>query len=168
MFHMLDDIRAEIETNVDEYGDSYARDVSVDDLRRIMADMIHPKDSTFTATDFLSELEEHGKGLGVLPGSMFRGIVVRFVPDDASSMDEDFWITKTNLLFAGARVADKDGDQDITHYVVTDATPEVIKSLREKISKSRGKMARIVGIKWLQESWHEKTLLDEERYAVTT
>jgi DNA ligase-4 len=38
--------------------------------------------------------------------------------------------------------------------------------LREKMSQRNGGVPRIVGLKWLLESWHEKTLLDEERYAV--
>jgi DNA ligase-4 len=43
----------------------------------------------------------------------------------------------------------------------------VIKNLRQKLSQRGGKVPRIVEMKWLEESWSEKTLLDEERYPVS-
>jgi len=169
VFHMPDVMREEVEGSVDEYGDSYARDVSVEDLKRIMDDMIHTKNYAFTANNFLSELEEHGKGLGETPGSVFRRCIVRFITDDISKnpgRKVDLQIAKNRFLFAGGRVVDENEDQDATHYVITSEDPEVVKSLREKLSRMSRRVPRIVGINWLQDSWDEKTLLDEERYRV--
>jgi DNA ligase-4 len=169
MYHMLDDMRMQVEENVDEYGDSYTRDVSVEDLKKIMDDMIHPKISAFKSNDFLSELEDHGKGFGELPGSMFRRCVVRFVSDensDESGPKVDLLIARSQLLFAGGKIVETDEAQDITHYVVIGENPVVGRSLRKKISQRNGRLARVVGLRWLLDSWYEKTLLDEETYAV--
>jgi DNA ligase-4 len=169
MYHMQDDMRMQVEENVDEYGDSYARDVSAEDLKKIMDDMIHPKISAFKSNDFLSELEDHGKGLGELPGSMFRRCVVRFVSEqnsDESGPNVDLLIAKSQLLFAGGKIVETDEAEDITHYVVVGEGPALIRSLRKKMSHRNGRLARIVGLRWLLDCWYENTLLDEETYAV--
>ena len=169
MYHMLDVMREQVEDNVDEYGDSYTRDISVEDLKKIMDDMIHPKNSAFNSNEFLSELEEHANGLGELPASMFRRCVVRFVSEEESEHsgpNVDLLIAKTQFLFAGGRVIEGDEDQEVTHNVVVDENPEAVKSLREKMSRRTGPVARIVGLRWLLDSWYEKTLLDEETYVV--
>ncbi len=169
MYHMLDDMRMQVEETVDGYGDSYTRDVSVEDLKKIMDDMIYPKISAFKSNDFLSELEDHGKAFGELPGSMFRRCVVRFVSGEASDESGpniDLLIAKSQLLFAGGKIVNTDETHDITHYVVVRENPAVVRSLRKKISQRNGRLARIVGLRWLLDSWYEKTLLDEETYAV--
>jgi DNA ligase 4 len=134
-----------------------------------MDNMIHPKNYTFTPNDFLSELEEHGKGLGETRGSMFKRCVARFIPDDISEdsgKKVDLQIAKNRFLFAGGRIVDVDEVQDTTHYVVTSEDLEAVRSLRARLPRRSRKVPRIVGIKWLQDSWDEQTLLDEERYVV--
>ncbi|CZR57359.1 related to DNA ligase 4 [Phialocephala subalpina] len=168
MFHMLPHIRENVEGAIDDYGDSYARDVSVDDLKRIIDNMIHPKNSEFSAPNFLFELGERGKGFDDLPGSMFRRCVARFVPagDDEEGSSVDLQIAKSQFLFAGGTVAEGDDDDTITHFVLADSSSEQVKALREKISRKRGRIPRIVSLRWLSESWAEKTLLDGEQFAV--
>lgn len=168
MYHILDVMREQIEGNVDEYGDSYARDVSTEELKKIMGDMIHPEKSKFNSNQFLANLEEHGKGLGEVPGSMFRRCAVRFVSDDTSEdsgPNVDLLIAKSQFEFASGRIVEDDEDRGTTHYVIVGEKPGVMRSLREKISR-RTRAPRIVSLEWLLESWFEKTLLDEERYAV--
>jgi len=165
MYHMLDEMRQQVESNVDEYGDSYARDVSVEDLKKIMDDMIHPKNYAFDANEFLAQLEEHGKGLGEVPASMFRRCVVRFVSDEAAP-NVDLLIAKSQFQFAGGRIVEDDEDQDVTHYVILGEDRDVVKSLRKQMSRRNGRVPRIVTLKWLLDSWDEKTVLDEESYAV--
>jgi len=166
MFHITEEISENVESNVDEYGDSYARDVIPDELQRIFDDMIHPKNYAFSPNTFLSQLEEHGHGLGGLPGSLFARCVVRFIYGDGHQEDSGFLIAKNQFLFAGG-VEAKDNDEDeITHFVVRDASADLMQFLRGEIASRRGKLPRIVDFTWLQDSWSEKTLLDEERYAV--
>jgi DNA ligase 4 len=166
MFHMTEETRENVEGNTDEYGDSYARDTTPDELKRISDDMIHPKNYAFSPNAFLSQLEEHGHGLGELPGSLFARCVVRFVSGDDHKKDSDFLIAKNQFLFAGGIEATDDDEDEITHFVVGDASADLMQSLRQELASRRGKLPRIVDLKWLQDSWSEKTLLDE-RYAVT-
>ncbi|TVY21804.1 DNA ligase 4 [Lachnellula arida] len=167
MFHMTEEVRESIEGNVDDYGDSYARDVNSDELKRILDDMIHPKNYKFSPNAFLSQLEEHGHGLGELPGSLFARCVVRFISGDDQQKDSDFLVTKNRFLFAGGIEA-TDGEEDmITHFVVRNASADMMRSLWDELASWGGKLPRIVDLKWLQDSWSEKTLLDEESYTVS-
>ena len=165
MFHAMDDSKEEFELNIDEYGDSYARDVTPEELKRIMQDMILPKQSTFSSSGFLSQLEEHGKELGQYPGSMFRRCVVRFAPPEAESLD--LRLAKYNFTFAGGKVAEDDADENITHFIVVNKKAVDVKGIREMIARSdRSRIPRVAELKWMQDSWTEKTLLDEEKYSV--
>jgi DNA ligase-4 len=60
-------------------------------------------------------------------------------------------------------------DNAITHVVLVGGDPmqtgEQASSIREKIS-SRRKVPRIVSETWVEDSWREKTLIDEEQFAV--
>lgn len=170
MFHLTEDIREDVENNVDDYGDSYARDVTADDLKVVLDDMIHPKNYDFSPSNFLKQLEEHGHGLGELPGSLFARCVARFVPADENASDPeadlDFVIARNRFIFAGGVETTDDDDDEITHFVIRDKSADMMRKLRGELALRRGKLPRIVGLKWLQDSWDEKTLLDEEIYAV--
>ncbi|KAF4637958.1 hypothetical protein G7Y89_g107 [Cudoniella acicularis] len=173
MFHMTEDARPDIESNTDVYGDSYARDVTVEELKRICDDVIHPKNYEFSVPAFLSELEERGHGMGEITGSIFSRCTVRFIPANEENLDYDpvkkvnFQIAKNQLLFAGGHVAKSNDQPGITHFVVLDESPETVASLREHLSsRARARLPRIVRFDWLQDCWSEKTLLDEERYVV--
>jgi DNA ligase-4 len=100
---------------------------------------------------------------------MFRRCVVRFLSDDKIEESEpstDLLIAKSRFSFGGGRIAEDDEDGEISHYVVVGEHPELVRSLREMISRSNKRLPRIVRLEWLLESWFEKTLLDEERYVV--
>ncbi|KAL2075322.1 hypothetical protein VTL71DRAFT_265 [Oculimacula yallundae] len=167
VYHMLDSSQDDFQNNVDVYGDSYARDTNVDELKVLVDYMIHPKNSSFSADEFLTQLEEHGRGLGETTGSMLRGCVVKFVASGQEDTDKDIdlLIARNRLLFSGGKVAESDEDEGITHFVMVDEDRALIKEVRQRVSLSK-KVPRIVGMKWLQDSWEEKTLMDEERYVV--
>jgi DNA ligase-4 len=166
MFHMTPDAQESIEGNVDSYGDSYARDMSVDELRKLFDDMIHPKNSTFSPGAFLSELENRGKGLGETRGSVFRGCVAWFAGGDGEE-DVEYEIAKTRFRFGGGVVAESEDDENVTHVIVRSESPARVRSLRAAIARlERRKLPRMVRWDWVRESWDESTLLAEERYAV--
>jgi DNA ligase-4 len=171
MFYMTEEARMGIEGNVDPYGDSYARDVSPADLKHIFEEMIPLKNYNFSPKGFLDELEEHGKGLGEMRASMFRDRVVRFWPDGGQTMvDEqlklDLQIIRDKFMFAGGAVAESDEEEGITHFAIVNESADTVKALREQVVVTARRLPRIVGLKWLQDSWSEGTLLDEEIYAV--
>ncbi|TAQ90236.1 hypothetical protein B7494_g1438 [Chlorociboria aeruginascens] len=172
MFHMTRESKEIVKGNVDGYGDSYARDVTVDELRRIFDSMMKIKDPTFSPQKFIGQLEEHGRGLGELRASMFRGCVVHVVATDPQKLKGEgegqlgleIQEAINKIRFAGGITADL-GDNSLTHIIVVDASPARVTSLRKQISESRRILPRIVGMKWVQDCWKEGTLIDEERYS---
>lgn len=167
LYHILDSSQQDFQSNVDVYGDSYARDINVEELKILVDDMIHPKNSTFSSDEFLAQLEERGRGLGETPGTMFRRCVVRFVSSDEEeeNKDIDLLIMKNRFKFSGGMIAESDEEEGITHFVILDEETNLLKEVRQKISRLE-RIPRIVGMKWLEDSWEEKTLMDEERYAI--
>ena len=160
LFQATEELKDVAERNVDPHGDSYARDVDVDELRDIMAAMPKLEDA-FDEEHFLQELEEHGKAIGQLRPFMFRRCVVFFWGDGADKLAR-------YVRYGGGSVIEE-MEQGVTHVVILgddamevgDAAGEV----RAHISSWR-KVPRIVKAAWLDDSWREKTLVDEEVYAV--
>ncbi|KAH6723916.1 DNA ligase I [Leptodontidium sp. MPI-SDFR-AT-0119] len=167
LYHILDSSQQDFQSNVDVYGDSYARDINVEELKILVDNMIHPKNSTFSSDEFLAQLEERGRGLGETPGTMFGRCVVRFVSSDEEeeNKDIDLLIMKNRFKFSGGMIAEGDEEEGITHFVILDEETNLLKEVRQKISRLE-RIPRIVGMKWLEDSWEEKTLMDEERYAI--
>ncbi|KND89026.1 DNA ligase 4 [Tolypocladium ophioglossoides CBS 100239] len=169
LFHATEGTRAAAAQNTDRYGDSYARDVSMDELREIMADM--PKleaPDAFDAAAFLQQLEDHSKGLSHMRGFMFRRCVVHFRRVEGTG---ERLVNRLAhyVKYAGGTCADSLEDRAVTHVVIVGGDPmevgEVADGLRKDIS-SRREVPRLVTGSWVEDCWKEKTLLDEEQYAV--
>lgn len=163
MFYATPQASHDAAENIDMYGDSYARDVSPKELRRVLDDMIPVKNSSFSTTAFLTELEERDRGLGEMPGSIFRGCLAYFSDDLDASMERR--MARARFLFAAGAIVE-DLESEVSHVVILDYNKEAVRALRKRISQRAGKVPRIVGLSWVQESWKEGTQLDEERYAV--
>ena len=126
--------------NVDEYGDSYARDVGPDELREIVLRMKLP-DAAEDAASFHAELAQRGRGVeGAPKAEMFRGLVLLFVPSPAQASNDTattngnapspthdrmpkedplLGTAKSTARFAGAELADALAERrGITHVVV--------------------------------------------------
>lgn len=158
------------EDHVDGYGDSYARDTGVEELKELLEKMGTvekcPQSKMAAAIeDFHSLGREDLRGWIFANTKMYfdrptaaqtNGITATFsAPSSNSAMGA------TTAAFAGALIAQNRGDQDITHIVV-DRDSEV-KQLRQDVSK-RSKLPRIVTLDWIEESWKERTRLDEEKF----
>ncbi|KAH7042068.1 DNA ligase 4 [Macrophomina phaseolina] len=181
LFHATDDDAVAAEENVDEWGDSYARDVaSVEEMRKIMDAMEMPEgaDDEGFAEKFLEELGEHGldlaDGVGeeVSKGWLFRGFKVAFVgsgdEEGDGGLDETrFYLARQVVGFAGGRAVDglERREGGITHVVVAPSTAkERLREVRLQLSRMDGPVPRVVSVEWVEESWREATLLDEERF----
>lgn len=169
IFHATEALATAAALNTDQYGDSYARDVPVDELREIMEGM--PKlemTGSFDKAHFLEDLESRGKGLSELRGWMLSRCVVSLCP---ASADDEKTAERLSVLvrYAGGRCVSDRQDQDVTHVVIVgdDAmeTGEMADKLRRELSERR-RMPRIVSGAWVQDCWTEKTVLDEEKYTV--
>ncbi|PNY27516.1 DNA ligase [Tolypocladium capitatum] len=169
LFHATEGTRAAAARNTDQYGDSYARDVSVEELREMMTDMPKFEDpEAFDSAAFLQQLEDHGKGLSHMRGFMFRRCVVCF-RSVGSTGERAVDRLARYVEYAGGRRVDGLEDTAVTHVVVVGADPmevaEVADGLRKDIS-SRRAVPRLVTGSWVEDCWREKALLDEEQYAV--
>jgi len=165
MYHTLDETKRKVEQAVDEYGDSYARDVTMEDLREIVEDMPKPEESQ--SANVREKLREE---LGQLPGYIFQGLKIYMEVAAESLLDMTSGQLRTklasNLLrFGGGEIVTDLKDESVTHMVVGVGKERGDgKSFRQLVS-TRARLPRIVNVDWIEESWAEKTLLDEERYA---
>ncbi len=196
LFATFDDSKQMVHTNVDQYNDSFARDVTIDELRTICDGM--PAKSRFCSDlDALRrDLEEHTQDLQSLPGWLFKDVLIYFdnaeeilsnghdimksTANGSMELDLDLKQARTTARFSGARVADHLQEDGLTHVVIGKEKSR-LSSIRQKLSRYVGHsrrscsgklitysrisspLPRIVTVAWIQDSWREKTLLDEER-----
>jgi len=107
-------------------------------------------------------------------GWLFRGLTFFFFSqaphangDSASKPTEEtaIGLARNIARFASAKVATSLESPDVTHVIVnqTNASREDIGSLRESLAARPGKkIPHLVSLDWVQESWENGTLLDEE------
>lgn len=112
-------------------------------------------------------------------GWLFKGLTLYFhrssdnggsneSTDKESRADQEYHLhVATNLArFGGARIVDTIEDMAVTHAVVSPELPAAeLSTLRGTLAKKIGrrKMPHLITVRWIEESWKEQTLLDEER-----
>ncbi|MCJ1444705.1 MAG: DNA ligase (ATP) [Stictis urceolatum] len=179
MFFITQDREAIIAANSDEYGDSYARDTSVDELRQIidsMADIV----SEMPAVAFRPMLAEHGHSLPELRGWLFEGLTIHVDqsisgngegPVNISALGLRLFEAGMKASFAAASISFSLKEGETTHIVfplaqdMDDWTKNRLKAVRKQMS-SWQRLPRVVSVDWIEESWNESTLIDEERFAI--
>ncbi|KAI1495699.1 DNA ligase [Biscogniauxia marginata] len=169
LFHATDFTKSAAEENTDEFGDSYARDLDVEELWQLLSGM--PKKESigesFNKEEFLSQLAEHGHDIRNFIGHIFRRMVVYFAEaDSASSM---LRLRLRNWVrFGGGRMVEDLDDRSITQVVIlsSDKASEMKRAaeIRSVISL-RSPVPRVVSQQWVEDCWENRTLVDEERYA---
>ncbi|KAF2670149.1 DNA ligase [Microthyrium microscopicum] len=160
MFHTVEDDVEMIAANVDEFGDSYTRDLTVQSLAKLCESMADIDPSA--SFDFYAQLESHGIDLDESPGSMFRRTVVYFDAPEDDNLDAQF--AQQVVQFGNGTIANSLGDKSITHVIVgANSQASRLKEIRSEMS-SRRQVPRVVDMIWVLECWKEKTMLDEEKY----
>jgi DNA ligase-4 len=139
-------------SNTDEYGDSFARDVDMEELEKLLTDMPKFEDDDYDADEIMDELFDDDVLDG--PGCMFRGLRM-YVAGEGAILEA----AKRIILFAGARLTSSLEDEKITHVVVSGE--ESARELRIQTA-SRRRPPRIVTTEWVMRSLREGTRLDEE------
>ncbi|OAA74734.1 DNA ligase, ATP-dependent [Akanthomyces lecanii RCEF 1005] len=170
LFHATDALRHVAAQNTDQYGDSYARDLPLEELRALMRDM--PKIESgggvpFDKARFLEELEERGRDISAQLRSMvFQRCVVYIhrVGDGAGEEAEADRLARY-VRYGGGACVDGLESEGLTHVVLTGDSKEVGDSLRRELS-TRAKLPRLVSGSWIEACWKEKSLVDEEQYSV--
>jgi len=194
MFFTKVDQKDEITKNVDEYGDSYARSTTAEELKELLDNMstnqkkIKPQEVTAVVDRLLDRFQNSGdlEGANPSPGWLFKGMVVYFhkIPtltrgDSTSSLDaitseqqvqeeQRFHLASNLIRFGSARVMNK-MNTSVTHVIVRSdiSSTELLDfrgTLAKRLSKEKRQLAHIVKVDWIEESWRERTLLDEERF----
>ena len=164
-----------VDGSVDAFGDSYARETSIDELRQVIKDMDTKSEFPFNRHQFRNELAEHGYELGDARGWLFEGL--RIYLDGLKEVDVD-GEADINLSSLRSRMAlntarfgsatmvhSLDDDEEITH-IVTDLKQghrNDLKEIRQRVS-TRKRLPRIVTVEWIERSWEEKTRLAEEGF----
>lgn len=173
LYAATDDMYALAAQNTDQYGDSYYRDVDVDELRNIFERMSQgnrkAEAAGFDRDNFYNQLETQGHELPRSRGYVFRRCRVYFVP-----IDGIYPVTIARLrsfvVFGNGQVAD-DLEDNVTHVVVIsrgdiDGEREAAAEVRQRISKRSGlKFPRVVTERWVDDCWKEQTRVSEEEYA---
>ena len=155
--HLLHTISSEegyYDDNIDEYGDSYARDVTPRCLLELFTRMSSKVEDGFEPAEILDQLHDHGRELDAMPGWMFHRITACF---------EDVDVETVRLFeFAGGTLADSVENDEVTHVVVSKGDTRAARRMRQGMANKK-RLPRIVSHDWVTESWAEGTRLDEER-----
>lgn len=192
MFFTTEERRDEIANNVDVYNDSYARDVTPEELRTILDAAKPGKQQLVEYDDEINEISEtafersHAGGTPP-PGWLFRGIAIHFHESAEASETSDQirnFLARKVAKFGGADIVEdldiafgkpKGRDRQsttntLTHIVITssklvkDEIANIRKTIAQQQMSDRGlKIPHIVTVGWIEQCWKEKTLLDEDR-----
>lgn len=168
-YYLVQDQQDRYVGHVDEYGDSYARDTSAEELRDLMERMGSiekcPPNGLVAG---IEKIQSQGEDL---PGWIFSHTKIYFDQStdtrangdgtDSRGPASSLTTAATIAAFAGAVVVVDINSKSITHIIVDGASN--VKRLREEISK-RSKIPRLVTAGWVEESWKERTMLDEEGF----
>ncbi|RAL13975.1 DNA ligase (ATP) DNL4 [Aspergillus homomorphus CBS 101889] len=191
MFYTTPQKEAEVASSVDRFGDSYARSTTQEELSEILNKMKTDDDNADTTPDrnAYAKLKQHiydkvNAGWPLPCGWLFDGLVFYFPPtkpqpaaDDPEDDPEELThpslaLTRNTARFAGAKLVDTPADPAITHVVVYQPEPgglskAAYRSLRGNWSAAPGKkIPHMVTTEWVDESWRQQTLLDEEQFQV--
>ncbi|MCJ1314403.1 DNA ligase (ATP) [Agyrium rufum] len=165
---------AAVEATVDKYGDSFVRDTTVSELR-LLFDRMPPEFVTAPRPSSVKDnLEERGTLLDAFPARIFHGYVIYnpgprrissppstcFKEDQALRLQAAIWI----VSFAGAEVTHDEDAKDITHVLINPTKKNDVRRLRMHFAR-RDRLPHLVTLGWVEQSWKEKTLLGEERFA---
>lgn len=142
----------QFDDNVDRYGDSFALDVTPDELLALFKKMPAKLEKGYDPPELMQQLSHHERALDTMPGLIFNGVRAFCVGVGAEAIRQ--------LQFARGSVATELDDPDVTHVIVGGHSDE-LSTLRQEIS-SKPKIPRMVKMAWVLDSWKEKTLLDEE------
>ncbi|KAJ6782867.1 hypothetical protein PWT90_07960 [Aphanocladium album] len=169
LLHATDALKLVASQNTDQYGDSYARDLPLDELRELMRDMpkIESAGMPFDKGQFLEELEERGRDLSAqLRSMMFQRCIVHLksADEDGPSQAEAARLARY-VRYGGGACVDGLESEGLTHVVLIGDNIGAADALRRELS-TRTKLPRLVSGSWVETCWKEKSLVDEEQFSV--
>ncbi|OQO10226.1 hypothetical protein B0A48_04583 [Cryoendolithus antarcticus] len=146
------------EENVDDYGDSYCRNVDEAELLEMLNDpAIKGEDEDEDEEDtalLMQQLRTEDPDFDDMPGWLFGGLT--------AWLDTGLDAEARLFAFAGGNAVTELEDGEITHIVLRTDSEKVDKIVATMTS--RRPMPRVVTASWVTESWIAKSRLDEERF----
>ncbi|KAM5445605.1 DNA ligase (ATP) [Microsporum audouinii] len=184
MFFTTEDQKEEIANNVDKYADSYARNTTIEELTEILRKMPVISDvSAEQRLDIMSDfaLDFHEGAAYNVAGWLLKDFTIFFYPCSkpskvpsepcANGLSMRQQLARNTAIFTGATVTDHLDNNRITHVIVDpseDRDPETGKAKNYDVLRSefasRRAIPHFVTVRWIEECWKEKTLVDEERF----
>lgn len=131
-----------IDANIDEYGDSFARNTNADELKQVLGQMPNTIEANFSSEELKRQLDEQHYDLGELPGWMFWGMIMYMHPpaeDLQCPQQEQDVILRVKLAsnaarFAGANITNDLDSTEITHIVLGANNSDRLRELRREVS----------------------------------
>ncbi|KAF1815104.1 DNA ligase [Eremomyces bilateralis CBS 781.70] len=168
MYFSTHDDQAVVDSTTDEFGDSYARDVDLGELRGILAKFPKSEDKHqhAKAMEIVDHLEDHG--LDLSDRFIFQGSVLYLDFGDGAAKTPEFTAAIDELQAVGRKARFVGGtlsnslDESVTQVVVGRDRSH-LHQLRQKVSQM-SPIPKIVDAAWIIESYQERTLLDEDRF----
>ncbi|KAL4866354.1 hypothetical protein BDV12DRAFT_173099 [Aspergillus spectabilis] len=181
MFFTTKDKEEEIASNLDQFNDSYARNTTVEELRDLLKQMgKNKKENKASSAEAIEKLTERiqekvDSGWTMPPGWLFNGLTLYFpkestddddmLPENPQpNMSHRVHLARNVARFANANITSSLKDSSITHVIVGPDTPASEVSKIRKTLSSRKKLPHIVSVDWIEESWKDKSILNEERF----
>ena len=169
LFHASEDLKRSARKIADSYGDSYFRDTDTEELRSILREIDVPKpdDPVASVDGFLNQLEQHGHNLGMHRGILFRRCKLCLARCEGVDNDSIHLLRTMNyILCAGGTIGDDLMDESVTHVVLVarDGNEKDIARRVRAQACMRRKIPRIVTMKWVEDCFTGRMLLDEDRY----
>ncbi|KAL4785557.1 hypothetical protein BJX76DRAFT_355949 [Aspergillus varians] len=181
MFFTTKDKEETILNNLDQFNDSYARDTTIEELRDLLEQMGKTQTGNKACSPEAVEKltgkiqEKVDSGWTMPSGWVFKGLTLYFFESEDDSVVESphpkqpdrTQLARNTARFAGASVSSSLKDPSITHVIVSPEAPASrVCALREELS-TRKRLPHIVKVDWIEESWKERTVLDEERFPLS-
>ncbi|KAJ1337525.1 DNA ligase 4 [Microdochium nivale] len=171
LFHATDIVREMAEDAIDEFGDSYARDLSTQELKTLLENMpkkeIVGTHNPFDKGLFLAQLAEHGHDVGRVKGHIFQGQTIHL---EVSQDVPDIILMRLRnwIRFGGGHIAESLEEVTVSRVVIVahdDKSERVLAASARSLISQKSPLPRIVTKQWVEDCWKNGTRVDEEKYA---
>ncbi|PHH52026.1 DNA ligase 4 [Ceratocystis fimbriata CBS 114723] len=187
LLHATPITQKQVSETIDIFGDSFARDISIEELKDLFASMPKVEDaSTFERTEFITTLAQRGHDIASgLKGYLFNGNTVLFRQAAASAISDELSVTlqasldrdqlrlENYVRFGSGRVSDS-FHNDVTHVVVVGDDPDRASEVKESVRKqaesqanSGGRVPVVVWSEWVEDCWRKSMVSGTDMYLIS-
>ncbi|KKA26523.1 hypothetical protein TD95_004835 [Thielaviopsis punctulata] len=184
LLHATSERMARVPETIDRYGDSFARDITLQELRDVLAGMTGPDDTKNTAgIDFLHSLQEKGTDLhSGLRGYLFSGVSVVFRRSDGGVsgglgvelegiLERDELRLSNYVRFCSGTILEK-LQEGVSHVIIIGDDIEGARQIKKEVERQvagwdkKDAEPAIVWGAWIEECWRKRTISDITMYSV--